>query len=455
MQRGVVPVHVGALSVEHIVLIDEKHAAREPAWSCGLSGAFLGALGFDNASWLVHGSSGCGFAMRYGLSPHWKSFIPCPVTSLQEDGVIFGGKDVLANGIDRIERINRSDVLFVLTACSAEIIGDDVQAAVTAASRRHAKPVVAVESGGATGNTIDGYSNFVLRTVEALYPPGEPRSARRQDASPRVDVTGVIPYFDMFWRGDLREVKRILARVDVEVNSMLSGQVSLRSLARSGQTDLTLTLNKHVGLRALLRLKNRRGARIHVAPVAPIGIELTRRWVEDVLSALGIASDDRLKRLREEEAVARSMMLRGFDFSKVMFSSGRAAIIGESSRAIALTHFLANELGMRAVLVALTNRPDEAELQLLDATLGKRSNRARVLVDQDGETVRRQLVEARPNLVFGRSTDRITDLPKTAFVTWQFPATDRLVVYDRPYLGFKGVASIVDDIINAFSRLWY
>jgi nitrogenase molybdenum-iron protein beta chain len=442
--------------VDTIQLVDEQHAAREPAWSCGLSGAFVGALGFEDSSLLVHGSSGCGFAMRYGLSPHWKSFIPCPVTSLQEDGVIFGGREQLESGIARVEAVNQSDVLFLLTACAAEIIGEDVQAAAAKASRQFEKPVVAVDSGGATGNTVDGYNNFILRTVETLYPPavkGE-RTPRTPGQKPRIDVTGIIPYYDMFWRGDIGEIRRVFGTVGVELNSVLSGAVSLTTLARANETDLTVTLNKHVGVRALHRIK-RRGGPIHVARVAPIGIELTTALVEDVLSALGLATDERLGALRAEAETAREIMLRGFDFSKVMITSGRAAIIGESSRAIALTNFLLNELGMRSTLVALTNRPDEGELELLERILKKRGNRARVLVDQDGETVRRQLVETRPNIVFGRSTDRVVELPKTAFITWQFPATDRFVVYDRPYLGYKGVASIVDDVINAFSRLWY
>lgn len=440
----------------HIEIIDEKHAASEPSWSCGLSGAYLGALGFRDSSLLVHGSSGCGFAMRYGLSPHWKSFIPCPVTSFGEDDVIFGGKNLLERGIKQIEQSNPSSALFVLTACSTEIIGEDVQGAAAEASRRFGKPVIGVDSGGATGNTIDGYNNFLLRTVETLYPPPMASGQFISEGPPRIDVMGILPYYDMFWRGDIREIRRLLQQVGIELNGVLSGDCSLDTIGRANETSLTATLCKHIGQRALLRIKNRRKGRVHFAQVAPIGIEFTRKWIEEIVDCVGLLDKAHVAILDAEEEKAREIMLRGFDFSKVMFTSGRAAVIGKSSLAIGLVNFLTNELGMRVVMVAFTNRPDQAEMAILEEILRRRGNSTRVLIDQDGETVRRQLVEIRPNIVFGRSTDRVAELSATtAFVTWQFPSTDRLVVYDRPFMGFKGVTSIVDDVINALSRIWY
>lgn len=434
-----------------VQFIDERHAASEPSWSCGLSGAYLGALGFNNGSLLVHGSSGCGFAMRYGLSPHWKSFIPCPVTSFGEDDVIFGGANLLERGIAKARTVNPSDALFVLSACSTEIIGEDIQGAATEASRRYGVPVVGVDSGGATGNTLDGYNSFLLRCTETLYPP----ATKVAPAGTQVDVMGIIPYYDMFWRGDIKEIKRLLGRIGIQVNSTLSGDCSLETVARANETALTVTLCRHIGQRALMRIKNNRRGNIHVCGVAPIGLEFTRRFLEELVERLPVDRQAARAALDEEEETARKVMLRGFDFAKVMFNSGRAAVIGEASRVIGLTNLLCNELGMRALLVAFTNKPDPTELKLLDEVLARRGNQTRVLIDQSGEVVRQHLAEVKPNIVFGRSTDRIAELDKTAFITWQFPSTDRLVVYDRPYLGFRGLTAIVDDIINGFSRIWY
>ena len=71
------------------------------------------------------------------------------------------------------------------------------------------------------------------------------------------------------------------------------------------------------------------------------------------------------------------------------------------------------------------------------------------------EIIDHGVVFSKPNLVFGRSIDRIADLSNTAHITWTFPSSNRFIVYDKPYLGYNGVVSIVDDIINAFSNIWY
>ena len=434
--------------------VTEQTYAREPAWSCGLSGAFLGALGFESSSLLVHGSSGCGFAMRYGLSQHWKSFIPCPVTSLHEEDVIFGGSTLLEKAIERIEQINPSDVLFLLTSCSAEIIGEDVKRAAEAATPKYRKRIVAVDSGGASGNTFDGYNNFLLRLVDQLYPEVMAVSGAASDATPQIDVMGIIPYYDMFWRGDIKEIKRLCGSIGVEINSVISGACSLQTVANADKTRMTVSIGRHIGARALKRIRNRGGGTMEFA-VAPVGFYYTKKFLMDIAKGLDVLSKAVEERIEQEELAARQVMLRGFDFAKVMFTSGRVAVIGEPSRTLGLTHFLINELGMRPVLVAFTGTVEDEELRELEGILAQRRNRAKVLVDQDGHTIRRWLFETKPNIVFGRSTDRVADMDKTVFITWQFPATDRLVVYDKPFLGYKGISAIIDDVINGFSRLWY
>lgn len=441
--------------MNNIEIISEEYHAREPTWSCGLSGGFLGALGFDDSSLLVHGSSGCGFAMRYGLSQHWKSFIPCPVTSLHEEDVIFGGSDLLERAIAQHVKIYSSEVLFLLTSCSAEIIGEDIFKAAEIASEKYGRQIVGVDVGGASGNTYGGYNNFLVRVVDQLYPAQADRREPDPGSPPQIDVMGIIPYYDMFWRGDIREVKRICRIIGVNVNSVLSGGCSLETVRNAVNTQLTVSVNANIGGRALRRLKNRRLGRVMTCPAAPIGFRYTRKFLMDVAAAVGIDPESIEARITAEERTAREVMLRGFDFSKVMFTAGRVAVVGDPARALPLTDFLVNDLGMRCVLVAFTSEVTEKELEELSMILSLRNNRAKVLVEQDNYLIRKEISDAEPNIVFGRSIDRIAHMTKTVFITWQFPSTDRLVVYDRPYLGYKGIASIVDDVINGFSRIWY
>lgn len=438
-------------------IVSEKYHALEPSHSCGLAGGFLGCLGFGNSSFLVHGSSGCGFAMRYGLAQHWKSFIPCPVTNLHERDVIFGSTKLLREGIDKIEKIHTSDILFVLTSCSSEIIGDDIEEVVLEESVNRNKKIIAVQVGGVSGNIFDGYNDYLYKVIKDF--DERFKAGCREDTSAeklkQIDIFGIIPLYDMFFRGDMAELKRTLLRMGVEVNSFMSGECSVESMNRLFHSDLAVSVSGRIGHKALQKLKRTNGISTHEFGIAPIGFKYTKQFFEKIASILNIDSNFITKILEEEELGARKKMLRGFDFSKVMFTSGRAAIIGEPSRSIALANFLINELGMKPVMIAFTSKVTNDELVELDDILKVRSNKTVVLIEEDTYLIRKCLLENNPNIVFGRSIDRLKELDKTAHITWQFPSTDRLVIYDRPYLGFNGIISIVDDVVNAFSKIWY
>lgn len=441
-------------------VVSEKYSAFEPSLPCGLAGGLLGSLGLKDCSFLVHGSSGCGFAMRYGLSQHWKSFIPCPVTSLHERDVIFGGTSLLKKGIEQIEKIHTSEILFILTSCSSEIIGDDLEEVALEETEKRNKKVVAVEVGGATGNIFDGYNDFIYKLIkdfqERFLDNEEPCPGDAAGGQPKqVDIMGIIPLYDMFFRGDMAELRRMLHRLGIHVNSFLSGDCSVESMKRMFQSDLVVSISSRIGYKAMQKLKRVSGLSTHQFRIAPIGFEYTMKFLREIAELLGIDADTTSKVLEEEETIARKKMLRGFDFSKVMFTSGRAAIIGEPSRTIALTNFLLNELGMRSTMIAFTSKVNDEELEELDRVLKLRNNRAKVLIGEDNYLIRKCLLESSPNIVFGRSIDRLKELDKTAYITWQFPSTNRLIIYDKPYLGFNGVVSIVDDIVNGFSNIWY
>lgn len=74
-------------------------------------------------------------------------------------------------------------------------------------------------------------------------------------------------------------------------------------------------------------------------------------------------------------------MIRGFAFSKVMFNAGRVAIIGWTSRVLAMANFLLNEIGMRSAMIAFNRNVTAKDLSELDRILNVRNNHAKVLIN--------------------------------------------------------------------------
>jgi nitrogenase molybdenum-iron protein beta chain len=75
---------------------------------------------------------------------------------MMEREVVFGGEQKLRDEIDGSLEIIDADAYFVLTGCTAGIIGDDV-AAITSGYRKNGFPVYPIETPGFAGDTLLGY----------------------------------------------------------------------------------------------------------------------------------------------------------------------------------------------------------------------------------------------------------------------------------------------------------
>lgn len=433
-------------------IISENNNVFEPSASCALSGVFLGANSFKNSSLFVHASSGCGFAMRYGLGQHWKSFMVCPVSSMCDDNIIFGSKKLLSDSLEKFLKIHDSEVVFVGTGCSASIIGEDYISVTEHFSKKYNKPIVFIDSGGLTGDLVRGYDVFLTNVTKYFSD-----AHIEYDFSESIDICGIIPMYDIFWRGNISELKRLFSILDIKINSFYTGDVGFNEIQKIYYSNLVVSINYLVGKRTLSLLKNKFDVSVEQHSYYPIGINNTVRFLESICSKLG--KNDMYKEIiLHEKNIAQKTIKRGFDFSKVMFSSGRFALIGDATKIIPMTDFLLNELGMQCVMIAFTNKVSENILLDLETVLKNGCLNLQnivVLNGEDNHFIRKMLNELQPNVVFGRSIDRTLNDKKVVHVTWHFPASDNFLVYDRPIIGFKGVTSIVDYIVNGFCKIWY
>lgn len=439
--------------MSNLKIVTEKNDVFEPSASCALSGVFLGANSFSNSSLFIHASSGCGFAMRYGLGQHWKSFLVCPVSSLCDENIIFGSEKLLYKSLTDFLDIHDSEVVFVGTGCSASVIGEDYISVTKELSEKYKKPIVFIDSGGLTGDLVKGYNNFLESIVKYFHSNDIPIYQKQA-----IDICGIIPMYDMFWRGNINELKRLFQKLDIKINSFFTGDIDLKAMKNIYNSQLLISIDQNVGKKMMCFLKNKTNTPIKIFPYSPIGINNTKMFLEEICMLLNMDQEVYSKKIESEVAIARKTISRGFDFSKVMFTSGRYALIGDAAKVIPMVDFLSNEIGMKCVMIAFTHRVGQKEIADLEGYLSKRSediNNIAVLNGEDNLLIRKTLKEIAPNLVFGRSIDRVSEMKKTVHITWQFPASDHFVLYDRPIMGFKGTTSIVDYIVNGFSKIWY
>jgi len=432
-------------------MISEKRYAIEPQHTCSLAGAYLGALHLKGSAIIAHASPGCGFAMRYGLAQHWKGFLPCPVTNLCEEQIIMGSEELLHKAILKTYHVHKPNQIFVLTGCSAALIQEDYESIAHSAEKDIGIPVFYVGTGGIIGDFYYGYNSF----LEAVIKKCNFTKKSKPTFFRKVYISGIIPRYHMHWRGDLKELSHLLMNFfDLESTPLLFDQEEIHTFSEISDSDIYLSVNSKIGRKAAKLLYKKSGCKCLSIPYAPIGIKYTSRFLHDIAKLLNADMEKFDSHLNSEIEKSKGYLLRGFDFAKVMYASAKMAVIGEPSQAIPLVNFFTNEIGILPVLVAFTETASDADLNELEEVLSVRECPVLVLNHQNNSLVKESIVKSGANLVFGRSLDRITGL-NIVHITWQFPASDHLVVYDRPILGFDGMVSLIDYVINGFSAKWY
>ena len=99
-----------------------------PMYDCQPAGAQYAGIGVKDCIPLVHGGQGCTMFVRLLFAQHFKENFDIASTSLHEDSAVFGGHKRVEEGVlTLVRRYPNLRLIPILTTCSSEVIGDDVE----------------------------------------------------------------------------------------------------------------------------------------------------------------------------------------------------------------------------------------------------------------------------------------------------------------------------------------
>src|SRR5512137_2462846 len=142
------------------------HAAWIPGGTCKLFGAIKALGTIKNSVVLVHGPKGCVYHINYILGMRGDRPSEIYTTALDEHDVIFGAEQKLKEAVLYLDRTLQPDLLFVLSCCTSDIIGEDVSSAVRDTQTR--ARTIAISAGGFEGDFHEGYSETLCQLVREL-----------------------------------------------------------------------------------------------------------------------------------------------------------------------------------------------------------------------------------------------------------------------------------------------
>ncbi len=433
-----------------------------PRYACSLGGALSTLRAIPRAIPIIHASAGCGHNLYNAINPGggylgggYCGGLSLSSSNVVERDVVFGGEARLREQIETTLEVLDGDVYIVLTGCMVEMIGDDVDSVASEFSDSD-KPVIAIHTPSFRGNSYTGYE----LVLEALAKKFVTRKAEKDPLA--VNILGIVPGQDVFWEGNLKEIKRLLQKLGLKVNTLFGEGETLEDIKRTGEAALNIVVSDVYGIQTARAYEE-----FHDIPWLetgfPIGADAAGDFLRVVASALGLDSEKAEAVIDEEKAVYYSYLERLADLYNDIDLQRYAVIVADSNYAPAVSRFLADELGWLPELSVITDFLDDNQQE----TLSERYKRFEsgvvpaVRFSTDASSVKKYLAEVWPRnrsqryydsfgpaVVIGSVFERdIAAEFGFPLLTVAFPVTNRIVL-NRGYAGFNGGLTLVEDIVG-------
>lgn len=435
-----------------------------PRYTCTLGGA-LGTLKAlpGKVVPIIHAAPGCGGNLGYTISlsaayagSGYASNQAVSSSCVTEKDLIFGGEERLKEQIQSTLEIMDGDLFVVMTACMVEVVGDDVKNVASQFSDYN-KPVLALETGGFHGDSYDGYDLLMELLVREYVEP------TNQKEPMTVNLLGVVPIMDIFWKKDLTILKNLLQELGIEVNTFFGEYETLDNLRHSSKAIMNIVLSDTYGIKTAECYK-----KIHDIPYMitafPIGDAATSNFLYEVGKALDIEEEIIDKVVKRHRAEYYHYVEKVVDLYTDCDFQRYVAVISDANYAPALSRYLADDIGWIPDFVMITDQLSEKEKEKIkqrfngyksgivphvffDVNTGNAEEHLRELwpkIECDGEY--RDSFD--PALVIGSSLDReFAENIGALHLSVSYPIGNRMIV-NRGYAGYEGGLNLLEDLFT-------
>lgn len=434
---------------------------ERPRTTCALGGAIAVINALPSVSLINHTAIGCGGNLsgvisagggNFGDGTYAGAHMPC--SAIGEKEIVFGGVDRLKEEIVNAMDVIDAELFVVATGCMTEMIGDDVEAAVRAVENPR-KPVIHISTPSFKGDAYVGYEIIMDKIFNDFVAPSENKNPRL------VNLFGVIPGFDPLFRGDLREIKRLLEELGLKVNTFFTADQTFENVLSASAASLNILLSPVWGTSVVKQFEE-----VHHTPywqtVIPIGALQTEQFLRGVAEHIEIPAERLESVIQKETDEYYADFIRAADTITNRQWYFYSATVTNSNYALPLGKFLYEELGWHQNDSFVTDILKPVKKKQLQKAFAQEEYGSRLSFETGTQQISRTLMKTRPrnegqtfwdaNVPFflvGSSLDRqtATELGGQSLAV-SFPLSSRLIT-TRGYAGFRGGLQLVEDIFSA------
>lgn len=419
----------------------------QPRYKCALT-AMQTVQSIPGAVPILHSGPGCASKLNdnSGTGGH-NSQNSYPCTLVGEKEVVFGGIKKLRNTVQNALKVMDSDLFIILSGCTTEIIGDDIQE-VAEDFYTDEKPVIWAKTPGFKGNNYLGH-DWILKSIFEQYLP---KLGAKPKIKGLVNIFAGVPQQDPFWLGNLRELEKLISSIGLIPNTIFGPGRSLENIQKIRQSEFTLLVSPWQGSESAEYLEKEFGIPLLKYPVLPIGAAETGKFLRAVGGFCN--ADKKLveKVIQESETDFYYYLERFADtFLETKTLGKRFVVASEAQYALAITKFLVNDMGDFPLKQFITDDTPLKYREVIKEEFGRLNYglKAEVEWNVDGHDIAGKIrkfdFEGVP-LIFGSSWEKpLAKELKGRYVNISYPMIERLVI-NSSIVGYQGGLKLLEDI---------
>lgn len=425
---------------------------KNPRNGCALHGALQTVQEIQGIVPVVHANAGCGVINYLAGKTQGNGFgrysgFATPGTAAQERHVIFGGASRLREQIKNTIKVVNGDLYVILNSCESAMVGDDVDA-MTREIVEQGEPVVDTLVAGFNGGSHYGYERVladILKSIDGV------KKDERNPQSNLINIFGIIPEKDLFWQGNLEEIKRILEGAGLKTNLFFGVNGSVNDLVNAKNAAASLVFGRWGELPAKV-LKEKYDIPYLIESSLPVNSDDEEKLIERLS---GIVSTDKEK---AEEFIRHEKEYEDYYLSRIRddifeYDFGqRTVIVGDEEQVIRLGKIFNEYLGKQVVAAVVTDALKKDEEHDTDNTELLNQTAEKIYITSDEKEIEDVIKRTKAEAVIGSSLERrVTDKHDISLLELSFPVYQKSIL-NRKSAGINGLIEILEDYIDVIKK---
>jgi nitrogenase molybdenum-iron protein beta chain len=426
----------------------------EPRYVCAL-GAMQTVQAINRAIPIIHAGPGCAGKLAGSLAgttgdSGYLNPQTYPCTNIGETEVVFGGEGKLRDVITNSLKVMDGDLFVVLSGCTTEIVGDDIDQVVSE-FRDAEKPVISVATAGFKGTNIEGHE-WVINGLINQYLTRLPKGKKIKGL---VNIWSSVPSYDPHWIGNIRELEQLVSELGLIPNSIFGEYRGKENLDKVPLAQFNLLVSPWVGLGNVKLLEEKFGTPYLHYSTLPIGAHETSVFLRAVGDFAGINPKHTEALIEKHEKEYYYFLERSVDvFFENRTASRMFTTVTDAANTLAVSKFLINDLGLMPNTLFITEGVPEEHQERISGYF-KQFNygiKADVVFSTDGYLIHKQIEQedfsGAPLIVGSIFEKKLARQLGGNFVCISVPIKEKVILHSS-YVGYHGGLKLMEDIFTS------